>query len=268
MDRNLNISLAVSCLIHILAIALSAVMARPTSPPSYNTIVVELIDVPSLVKKKKELIPPEKPQTVTPPKLVHRADFVEPDHLKSMAHRVESNEQNLVGAFSLPASGPEKGAGNSGKPPGEAEGGERGAGDLFAEGDMAMIPGAGIVGGGGGQGMAGLGQGKRGDGFGGGGIGEGPGQGIVFTRPLGGYQVKPRYPDSARQLGAQGITLLKVRVLENGRVGELIIERSAGHPDLDTSAREAVKKWRFEPARRGNEPVAVWVLLPVKFELR
>lgn len=273
MDRNLNISLAVSCLIHILAIALSAVMARPTSPPSYNTIVVELIDVPSLVKKKKELIPPEKPKTVTPPKLVHRPDFVEPDHLKSMAYGVESNEQKPADkpqaeALSLPAPGPEKGAGNNGKPPGEAEGGEAGAGDRFAEGNIAMIPGVSIGGGGGGQGVAGLGKGKRGDGSGGGGIGEGPSQGLAFARPLGGYQVKPRYPDSARQERAQGTTLLKVRVLENGRVSQILVEQSAGHPDLDESATEAVKKWRFEPARRGHEPVAVWVLLPVKFELR
>jgi len=37
---------------------------------------------------------------------------------------------------------------------------------------------------------------------------------------------------------------------------------------LDTAAADAVKNWRFDPARLGKEPVAVWVLLPVKFELR
>ena len=55
--------------------------------------------------------------------------------------------------------------------------------------------------------------------------------------------------------------------LENGRVGEVLVEKSAGYQDLDFSAAEAVKKWLFEPARRGKEPVQVWVLLPVKFEL-
>jgi outer membrane biosynthesis protein TonB len=30
---------------------------------------------------------------------------------------------------------------------------------------------------------------------------------------------------------------------------------------------EAVKTWKFEPARRGDEPVVVWVTLPVRFEL-
>jgi TonB family protein len=85
--------------------------------------------------------------------------------------------------------------------------------------------------------------------------------------PPRGYQVKPRYPEAARKAGAQGVTLLRVRVLENGRVGEVLIEKSAGFQELDFSAAEAVKKWLFEPARRGKEPVQVWVLLPVKFEL-
>lgn len=272
-DRTLPYSTAASFLIHLALIPLASVLiSRPISSPS-DVIAINLVEVPSIGEEKKKLALPPKTKTVTPPKLVHRPDFVEPERLKSMAHRVESNEQKpadkpQVIAFSLPASGPEKGAGNSDKPPGEAEGREAGAGDLFAEGDIAMTPGAGIVGGGGGQGVAGLGKGQRGDGSGGGGTRKGSGQGIALARPLGGYQVKPRYPDSARRDGAQGVTLLKVRVLESGRVDQVIVEKSAGHPDLDESAREAVKKWRFEAARRGNEPIAVWVLLPVKFELR
>jgi protein TonB len=85
---------------------------------------------------------------------------------------------------------------------------------------------------------------------------------------LGGYQVKPHYPDSARRQGIQGVTLLEFEVLADGRVGDIQIARSAGHPDLDRAAVEAVKKWRFEPARRGSRPTAVWVTLPVRFELR
>ena len=46
-----------------------------------------------------------------------------------------------------------------------------------------------------------------------------------------------------------------------------LIEQSAGHPDLDMEAADVVKKWLFEPARMGKQPIAVWVLQPVKFEL-
>jgi len=64
------------------------------------------------------------------------------------------------------------------------------------------------------------------------------------------------------------VTTLRLRVLENGRVGEVLVEQSAGFRDLDIAAVSAVKKWLFEPARRGKEPVSVWVLLSVKFQLQ
>jgi protein TonB len=78
----------------------------------------------------------------------------------------------------------------------------------------------------------------------------------------------PRYPESARRQGVTGTTTLLFEVLESGRVGEVRVEHTAGHPDLDQAAAEAIKKWRFEPARRGNQPITVWLRMPVKFVLR
>jgi periplasmic protein TonB len=89
-----------------------------------------------------------------------------------------------------------------------------------------------------------------------------------WAHPQGGYQVHPSYPASARRLGIQGTARLKVQVLADGRVGEILVETSAGHPDLDRAAADAVRQWRFEPARRGSEAVATWVLLPVQFQLK
>jgi periplasmic protein TonB len=88
------------------------------------------------------------------------------------------------------------------------------------------------------------------------------------ARPQGGYQVRPSYPSSALRQGIQGTTMLKVHVLIDGRVGDVLVQQSAGHPDLDQAAIEAVRRWRFEPARRGSDPVAMWVLLPVQFQIR
>jgi protein TonB len=88
------------------------------------------------------------------------------------------------------------------------------------------------------------------------------------ARPQGGYQVRPSYPSSALRQGIQGTTMLKVHVLIDGRVGDVVVQQSAGHPDLDQAAIDAVRRWRFEPARRGNDPVAMWVLLPVEFQIR
>jgi protein TonB len=64
------------------------------------------------------------------------------------------------------------------------------------------------------------------------------------------------------------MTTLRIYVAADGRVTEVVIQGSAGHPDLDSAAAEAVKRWRFEPARRGSEAVGMWVLLPVEFRLK
>jgi TonB family protein len=152
------------------------------------------------------------------------------------------------------------------------EGGEAGAGKLFDKGDVGVVPGAGTGGGSGGPGRAGLGTG--GPGASGGtrvaGLPSGAGLGgdSGVARPLGGYQVKPRYPESARRQGFEGTTLLKIHVSDTGRVEDVLVERSAGHQDLDLAAMEAVKQWRFEPARRGKQSIAVWVMLPVRFALK
>ena len=62
--------------------------------------------------------------------------------------------------------------------------------------------------------------------------------------------------------------MLRVHVLIDGRVGDVVVQETAGHPDLDQAAAEAVRRWRFDPARRGNDPVDMWVLLPVEFRLK
>lgn len=88
-----------------------------------------------------------------------------------------------------------------------------------------------------------------------------------MSLPRGGYQVKPRYPDSARRQGAEGTVVVKAYVTEQGRVDKVQVEQSTGHPDLDQAAVEAVGRWHFEPARQGRQPVAMWVSIPVKFIL-
>jgi len=179
---------------------------------------------------------------------------------------------------------PEPPSGGAGRPEGAApaEGGG-GFSPAFQGGDTALLagpgiggargtgPGGGGPGGGRGPGPGGPADGSAASGTGGGSLGSATGgaesgDGVAgLARPLGGYQVRPRYPDAARRAGAEGTTVLKVRVLADGSVGEVIVERSAGHPDLDRAAVGAVKRWRFEPARRGAIAVPVWVIVPVKF---
>ena len=88
------------------------------------------------------------------------------------------------------------------------------------------------------------------------------------AQPRGGYQVRPTYPAAARQVGAEGTTLLRVHVSADGSIDDVQVHRSAGHPALDRAAAETVRKWRFEPARNGSVAVAVWVVVPFEFRLK
>ena len=97
---------------------------------------------------------------------------------------------------------------------------------------------------------------------------DGPGTLTSFAVPKGGYQMKPTYPESARRAGIEGTSLLRFEITEGGTVSRITVEKSAGHEELDRAAMAAVQKWRFEPARRGAQAVAVWVTLPVRFELK
>jgi protein TonB len=96
-----------------------------------------------------------------------------------------------------------------------------------------------------------------------------PDEGITrMAAPSGGYQVRPAYPSTARRLGLEGTSMLRVFVAADGRVTEVQVDQTAGHPDLDRAAVDAVRRWKFEPGRRGSEPVGMWVRLPVQFVLK
>lgn len=77
----------------------------------------------------------------------------------------------------------------------------------------------------------------------------------------------PDYPQMARRLGQQGRVLLKVLVAENGTAETVALATSSGFEKLDQAAIEAVKKWSFIPAKRSNQSISAYVLVPVKFSL-
>lgn len=272
-QRCLVSSFTASSLIHLAIIPLAALVmhAKPINPAM---VPIELVDVARLEEPKQVGVAPPppaakpKPQNITAPNLLSKP-AVETSPLPPAGNIKELIKEKPV---EQPLAAPPDNAGATKAGPiaatrgAEAEGSAAGAGNLFGKGDVAVVGGPGVAGGGGGTGTAGLGRGAKGEGAGG---GAGSGEALSgLARPLGGYQVKPRYPESAKRAGVQGVTTLRVRVLENGRVSEVMIDQSSGFRDLDIAAMEAVRKWLFEPARRGPEAVSVWVILPVQFELR
>lgn len=77
----------------------------------------------------------------------------------------------------------------------------------------------------------------------------------------------PRYPPAARRSGDQGTVLLRVLVSADGAAAQVELDRSSGSSLLDGAALDAVRGWRFVPARRGVQNIADWVQVPVVFRL-
>jgi len=78
---------------------------------------------------------------------------------------------------------------------------------------------------------------------------------------------RPEYPRAARRMGEHGKVMLHVFVSSAGAPEKIEVRTSSGSPRLDQAAREAVERWKFVPARQGDEPVSAWVLVPITFVL-
>jgi TonB family protein len=124
---------------------------------------------------------------------------------------------------------------------------------------------------------AGIGSGSRGGIGSGSGYGLGPGSGggtgggvfhvgggVSAPRPI--YSPDPEYSEEARKAKYQGVVVLAVVVGPDGRPRDIHVARSVGL-GLDEKAIEAVKTWRFEPAKKDNQAVSVAVNIEVSFNL-
>src|SRR5262245_15827210 len=216
---------------------------------------------------KEAIVPKVEPAPPPPPREeVNVAPPSKPDPPPAPAPRVDEPKTPAAAEPARGAGGQDaRGATSDTRPPGgspfgapapsgtESPGSGRGGSALSGQGGPASSSA-----GSGGTGVASL-PGNAG----------GSGSGITRSAiPRGGYQVLPVYPSSARQLGIQGTSLLRVHVAADGRVTDSVVARSAGHADMDEAAMAAVRQWRFEPGRRGQEAVAMWVVLPVEFRIK
>ena len=70
-----------------------------------------------------------------------------------------------------------------------------------------------------------------------------------------GSNPRPAYPTMARRLGQQGTVTLEVIVTVDGTAKSVRVLESSGFELLDQAALTAISKWRFVPAKRGDQPV-------------
>ena len=209
-----------------------------------RTTVPLVTPKPVVTTSKREITPPKRPTPAAAPVVAPKPVEREPDPLPSNV---------LVAPVVASASDARDREGVV----------ENGRGDANSQG-----PG---TGGGAGTGHGtgsgeGLGSGI-GDGSGGG-MGGGPyrpGSGIEPPRLL--REVKAQYTDEARRRSISGDVILEIVVRSNGTVGEVKVLQGLG-AGLDQRAVEAVRQWRFDPAKRRGTPVDVLVEVAVEFMLR
>ena len=80
--------------------------------------------------------------------------------------------------------------------------------------------------------------------------------------------LRPVYPHAARLQGIEGRVLLLAHVLADGRCADVQhCNKPAVTPELDEAALNAVRRWRFIPAYRGQDAVDSRVIVPIRFRL-
>lgn len=79
------------------------------------------------------------------------------------------------------------------------------------------------------------------------------------------HAVEPEYPDALRREGREAIVRVGCLIGEDGRIKDVGVLR----PDADSSfaphAVEAVRQWKFAPAMRDGKPIAMQIMVPIRF---
>jgi protein TonB len=78
--------------------------------------------------------------------------------------------------------------------------------------------------------------------------------------------VRPVYPDIARQAKKDGTVVMEAVLDTRGRITQLRVIQSV--PLLDQAALDAVRQWRYTPTTLGGHPVSVLMTISIRFTLQ
>lgn len=90
---------------------------------------------------------------------------------------------------------------------------------------------------------------------------------VTEPKPIASASTQPDYPRDAQRRGQSGRVLLRVDVAPDGSIANIDFVQRSGTPELDRAAMNAVRKWRFTPARSDGKAVASSVNVPIDFVL-
>jgi TonB family protein len=75
------------------------------------------------------------------------------------------------------------------------------------------------------------------------------------------------YPESAARAGAQGLVRLECLIKDSGKVEACRITQTV-RPAIDQAAAEAIRHWKYEPARVKDEPTSIVAQFVMIFSLQ
>jgi len=109
-----------------------------------------------------------------------------------------------------------------------------------------------------------------------------PGSGVGYriktyppTVPFFKVEIKPKpisipvpdYPETVRDAGIEGTTVVEALLDLDGSVMDSRVQKSSGNQMLDAAAAEAALRAKFTPAMQRDKPVRVWISVPYRFSL-
>jgi protein TonB len=78
--------------------------------------------------------------------------------------------------------------------------------------------------------------------------------------------VPPKYPTEMRREGTSGVVTVSCLIDEKGNVQEPKVEK-ATNDAFSQPAVDAVRKWKFKPAKRDGSAVSIRVSIPIQFSV-
>jgi periplasmic protein TonB len=85
-----------------------------------------------------------------------------------------------------------------------------------------------------------------------------------LVAPVATQEVDPGYPIELMRQNVQGTVMLSAVIRSDGSVGEVRILRGVDDR-LDVYASAALSRWRFRPATRNGDPVAIQTVVMIPF---
>jgi len=74
------------------------------------------------------------------------------------------------------------------------------------------------------------------------------------------------YPSILRDAGIGGVVVMWFFIDEQGNVQNVQVNQSSGHASLDAAAERVAYEFQFSPALNRDQPVPVWVQIPIRFQ--